>query len=75
MYRRQMTFIKLNNQFIQIIIREIRVSEIVDCYLNARVDSLLFFFFFCIFSCLIFVFGIRVSAQEDKASPGDQDCK
>ena len=67
-----MALIKLNNQFIQIVIREIGVSEFVDCYLNTRVDSLSFFFFH-IFSCSTFVFGIRVSAQEDKASPGDQD--
>ena len=70
----KMALIKLNDQFIQIIIREIRVSEFVDCYLNTRVDSLLFFFFH-ILSCSIFVFGIRVSAQEDKASSGDQDRK
>ena len=67
-----MALIKLNNQFIQIIIREI--SEFVDWYLNARVDSLLFFFFY-ISLWWIFVFDIRVSAQEDKASSGDQDRK
>ena len=53
----KMALIKLNNQLIQIIIREIRVSEFVDCYLNTHVDSPLFFFF-CIFSCSVFVFGI-----------------
>ena len=53
----KMALVGLNNQFIQIIIREIGVSEFVDYYLNARVDSPLFFFF-CIFSCSVFVFGI-----------------
>ena len=33
------------------------------------------FSFFYIFSCSVFVFNIRVSVQEDKASSGDQDCK
>ena len=69
-----MALIKLNTQFIQIIIREIRASKFVDCYLNTRVDSLLFFFFH-IFSCSTFVFGIRVSAQEDEASSGNEDRK
>ena len=71
-----MALIKLNTQFIQIIIREIRASKFVDCYLNTRVDSLLFFFFH-IFSCFLstFVFGIRVSAQEDEASSGNEDRK
>ena len=68
-----MALIKLNNQFVQIIIREIRISEFVDWYLKARVDSLLFFFFY-ISLWLIFVFN-RVSAQEDKASSEDQDRK
>ena len=70
----KIALIKLNNQFIQIIIREIRVSEFADCYLNAR---LLFFCFF-VFSFVQFllsVFAVRISAQEDKASSGDQDCK
>ena len=70
----KMVLIKLDCQFIQIILREVRVSESTDFYLIARVDSLLFFIF-CIFSCSIFVSGTRVSAQEDKASPGDQDRK
>ena len=70
----KMALSKLNNQFIQIIIREIRVSESADSYFNARVDSLLFSFF-QIFSCLLLVFGIRVSSQDDKAFPGDQDRK
>ena len=70
----KMGFIKLNNQFIQIIIRDVKVSETANCYLNARVDNVFYFPFLCIFSS-IFVFGIRVSAQEDKASPGDQDRK
>ena len=56
----KMALIKLNNQCIQIIAREVRVSESADCYLNVRVDSLLFFFFY-IFPCSTFVFGIRVS--------------
>ncbi|XP_043520658.1 uncharacterized protein LOC122534256 [Frieseomelitta varia] len=56
-----MALIRLYIQFIQIIIREIGVSEFVDYYLNMRVDSLLFFFF-CIFSCSVFVFGIYVES-------------
>ena len=38
--------IKLNYQFIYIIIRQVRISEFAGCYLNVRVDSLLFLFFF-----------------------------
>ena len=38
-------------------------------------ENFLFFPSFYIFFCSIFVFNIRVSAQEDKVSPGDQDCK
>ena len=34
-----------------------------------------FIFLFRILSCSILVSGIKVSAQEDKASPGDQDRK
>ena len=52
----EMVLIKLDYQFIQIIIREVRVSEPADCYSNA-------------------VFGTRVSVQEDKASPGNQNRK
>ena len=69
-----MALIKINCQFIQTIVREVESVSPPIVYLIVRVDSLLFFFF-CIFSCLIFVFGTRVSAQEDKVSSGDQDRK
>ena len=64
-----MALIKLHNQFIQIIIREVRVSESADCYLNAHVDSLLFIFFFLIrysFSVLESVLKRIRSLQEIK---------
>ena len=64
----KMALIRLNNQFIQITIREIEVSEFVDYYLNARVDSLLFFFI-CIFSCSVFVFGIHVESVLKRIRP------
>ena len=50
----KMALIKLSNQFIQIIIRDVRVSETANCYLNVRVDSSLFFF-----SLYLFLFNIR----------------
>ena len=69
----KVALIKLNNQFIQIIIRDVRVSETANCYSNTRINSPLFVFF--VFFLVQYVFGIRVSVQEDKASPGDQDRK
>ena len=50
----KMALIKLNNQCIQIIAREVRVSDAADCYLIARVGSLLFSYFL-----YIFLFNIR----------------
>ena len=41
-----------------------------------RVNSLLFSLFFLVFFVVeCFVFGIKISAQEDKASSGDEDRK
>lgn len=56
--------------------RENRVSVFADCYLNERVDSLLFSFFLYIsfFKYSLSVLESQVS-QEDKASPGAQECK
>ena len=49
-----------------------------DCYLNERVDSLLFFFFFFLyisfFKYSLSVLESQVS-QEDKVSPGTQERK
>ena len=48
----KMALIKLNNQCIQI--REVKVSETADCYLNVCVNSLLFSY-----SLFFFLFNIR----------------
>ena len=48
-----------------------------DCYLNERVDSLLFFFFFLYISFFKYSLSVLESqvSQEDKVSPGTQERK